>query len=93
MLKGIIAGSSVRDLKVYAIGLESYKEMWINSIKNDQTENWIHVTDYLGFRSYSTSLYNVPDKLPYFLLLDKDLAIRYRGSDFNQFETALKELR
>jgi hypothetical protein len=92
-LKGIIAGSSVRDLKVYAIGLESYKEMWINSIKNDQTENWIHVTDYLGFRSYSTSLYNVPDKLPYFLLLDKDLAIRYRGSDFNQFETALKELR
>jgi hypothetical protein len=79
-------------LKVFAIALESYKDMWVNAVKNDGIEQWINVTDYLNVHSGATSLYGVPDELPYFLLLDKSLRIVYRGSDFGMLDEKLKDL-
>lgn len=68
-------------LKVYAIALESYREVWSGAIRADGLD-WINVTDYLNIQSGSLGLFNVPDKLPYFFLLDEELAIRYKGSNF-----------
>jgi thiol-disulfide isomerase/thioredoxin len=67
---------------VYAIGLETYKESWTDAINKDGTGNWIHVSDFLNIHSSAKSLFNAPDNLPYFILLDKELIIRYKGNDF-----------
>ncbi len=68
---------------VYAIGLESYKEAWEDAIITDGLQKWTHVTDYLNIHSSAKTLFNIPDKLPYFILLDKELIIRYKGNNFD----------
>jgi thiol-disulfide isomerase/thioredoxin len=68
---------------IYAIGLESYKEPWEDAIRADGLQKWINVTDYLNIYSSAKSLFNIPEDLPYFILLDKGLMIRYKGNNFD----------
>jgi hypothetical protein len=68
---------------VYAIGLESYKEPWEDAIRMDGLQKWINVTDYLNIYSAAKSLFNIPEGLPYFILLDKEMIIRYKGNNFD----------
>jgi hypothetical protein len=91
-LKEIISRARISGLEVFAIGLESYKEMWTSAITQDGIEGWTNVTDYLNKRSSATSLYAVPEELPYFMLLDKELCIIYRGNDYTMLEFKLKEI-
>jgi thiol-disulfide isomerase/thioredoxin len=74
---------------VYAIGLESYKEPWQDAIRIDGIQNWTNVTDYLNIYSSAKSLFSVPDGLPYFILLDKDLKIRYKGNNFAELASEI----
>jgi hypothetical protein len=91
-IKDIMNRLKVPGIKVYAIGLENYKEMWENAIQADGISGWINVTDFLGFRSSATSLFNIPSKLPFFILLDKNLIIVYRGSNIPELEMKLSGL-
>lgn len=83
-LKDLLEKSGGKKPVVYAIGLESYKEAWENAIRIDGLQKWINVTDYLNIHSSAKSLFNVPDEMPYFILLDKELMIRYKGNNFNE---------
>lgn len=77
---------------VYAIGLESYKEPWEDAIRMDGLQNWINVTDYLNLYSSAKSMFNIPDALPYFILLDKEMMIRFKGNDFNALASEINRL-
>jgi hypothetical protein len=77
---------------VYAIGLESYKEVWKDAISVDGLQDWINVTDYLNVSSPAKTLFNIPDKLPYFILLDSQLIIRYRGNNFDDLSSEINQL-
>jgi hypothetical protein len=77
---------------VYAIGLETYKESWEDAIRMDELEKWINVTDYLNIYSSAKSLFNIPDDLPYFIVLDKSMMIRYKGNDFNALASEINHL-
>jgi hypothetical protein len=77
---------------VYAIGLESYEEPWNDAIKMDGLEKWTNVTDYLNIYSSAKSLFNIPDDLPNFILLDKSMIIRYKGNDFNALASEINQL-
>ena len=77
---------------VYAIGLESYKEPWEDAIRMDGLQNWINVTDYLNLYSSAKSLFNIPDALPYFILLDKDMMIRFKGTNFDALASEINRL-
>jgi len=76
-------------LKIFAIGLENYQEMWASAIARDETNNWVHVTDFLGTRSGATSLFGFQDTYPYFILLDNESIIRYRGDNLAELEKQL----
>jgi thiol-disulfide isomerase/thioredoxin len=89
ILKELLTKRAKSKPEVYAVGLESYKELWIDAINNDEIQDWTHVTDFLHVKSSAKSLFNIPDKLPYFFYLDKDLIIRYKGNDF---EALMSEL-
>jgi hypothetical protein len=88
-MKRIYELNSGSGLEVYAIALESYREPWKGAINADGL-NWINVTDYLNIQSATTSLFNIPDKLPYFYLLDEEMLIMYKG---NNFVDLLEKLR
>jgi thiol-disulfide isomerase/thioredoxin len=79
-----IAGKAKDKPVVYAIALETYKEMWEDAIKTDGLQDWINVTDFLNVHSSAKTMFNIPDELPFFFLLDKNLIIRYKGSDFDE---------
>jgi hypothetical protein len=74
---------------VYAIGFESYKELWTDVIKKDGIESWINVSDLLNINSGAKTLFNVPDQFPYYILLDKDLTIRYKGNNIKEMSGLL----
>lgn len=78
---------------VYAIGLESYKEPWEDAIKADGLENWTNVTDYMNIYSSAKSLFNIPNDLPYFIVLDKSMIIRYKGNNINALASEISQLR
>jgi thiol-disulfide isomerase/thioredoxin len=77
---------------VYAIGMESYKEPWEDAIRMDGLQKWINVTDYLNIYSAAKSLFNIPEGLPYFILLDKEMIIRYKGSSFEALASEIVQL-
>ncbi|MCU0370585.1 MAG: AhpC/TSA family protein [Bacteroidales bacterium] len=74
---------------VYAVGLESHKDAWEDAIKADGLQKWTHVTDYMNIQSPTKSLFNVPGRLPYFVLIDKELVIRYRGNSFEDLSAEI----
>jgi len=84
LLKDMIEKAGKAKPAVYAIGLESYKELWTDAIRADGIQNWTHVTDYLNIYSSAKTLFNIPDQFPYFLYLDKNLIIKYKGNDFDE---------
>jgi thiol-disulfide isomerase/thioredoxin len=84
-----LAEKSAQKPVVYAIALESYKEMWQEAIRQDGLDNWNNVSDLLNIKSSAKTMFNIPDTFPYFFYLDKDLYIRYKGNDFSRLETEL----
>ncbi len=91
-LKEFLDNHGGKKPEVYAVGLESYRDLWKSAIERDGTQAWKHVTDYLNVYSSARSRYNVPDKLPYFFLLDDELKIRYKGGSLQELFSAIKEL-
>ncbi len=77
---------------VYAVGFESYRELWKNAIDKDGTGDWIHVTDYLNIYSSVKSMYNVPDELPFYYLLDSRMVIQFRGRELDELMSALSTM-
>lgn len=82
LISEIAAGAREKPA-VYAIALETYKELWDDAIKADGLQKWINVTDLLNIHSSAKTMFNIPDELPYFFYLDKDLIIRYKGSNYD----------
>lgn len=92
VLKESLGRTGTKKARVYAVGLESYREVWKNAIQIDGTGQWIHVTDYLNIYSASRNLFNVPEKLPYYYLLDAHMVIVDKGHDLSQLSVSLDKL-
>ena len=88
----MIEKAGKKNLDVFAIGMESYKEVWEDAIKTDGLQKWINVTDYLNIHSFAKTLFNIPDGFPYFIVLDKELVIRYKGSNFEELASEIKRV-
>ncbi len=76
--------------EIYAVSLDSYKEMWEDAIGLDQLD-WINVSDLQNIYSPAVFLYQVPEKLPYFYLLDPDQIIMMRSNNLEKVKTALRK--
>jgi peroxiredoxin len=71
---------------VFAIGFESNRNDWQGAIDKDGLHSWTHVSDLNNILSSARSLYNVPENLPYFILLDKDMLILFKGNDISELQ-------
>ncbi len=93
ILRDLLEKSGKGRIAVYAIALESYKELWEEAIRADGLQDWTNVTDFLNIYSSAKTLFNIPDQFPYFIMLDKDLIIRYRGNNFNDLAAEINQLK
>ncbi|MEA3477716.1 MAG: redoxin domain-containing protein [Bacteroidota bacterium] len=75
-------------LEVYAFSLDTQEEIWKAAIRLDQLD-WIHVSDLKSNQSPVIQLYQVPDKLPYFYLLNRKGIIIFRGHSFDEMKEVL----
>jgi peroxiredoxin len=87
-LKAFFETYQDRGVEVYAVSLDENDDIWKAAIKLDELK-WIHVSDLKGLDSPVMSLFHVPDKLPYFYLLDQDGVIRYKGHNYGELEELL----
>jgi hypothetical protein len=93
ILKDLLEKTGKGKPVIYAIGLETYKENWLDAVKKDGVQNWIHVTDFLNIYSSAKTLFHVPDNFPYFILLDNELIIRYKGSNFDELAAEINRMK
>jgi hypothetical protein len=80
-LKSLWLSQEHDGLVVFSVSFDTYPDQWKAAIAKDKIQGWINTCDNMGLRSGARSLFDVPEELPYFYLLDKDLKIRYRGSN------------
>lgn len=72
--------------EIYQVSLDKAKEAWIEGIRKDNLEKWIHVSDIKYWNSVVVPLYNI-EAIPANYLLDKEgriIASNLRGENLNR---------
>ncbi|MDZ7741890.1 MAG: redoxin domain-containing protein [Bacteroidota bacterium] len=77
------------NFEVYAISLDKNESMWKGAIRLDQL-NWVNVADLGGLKTPTARLFNIPD-LNYFVLLDPQGRIQYKGKDLSKLKELLRK--
>lgn len=74
-----------RGFTVFQVSLDKTREAWMNGIKADQLDRWIHVSDLKYWKSEVVPLYRL-EKIPSNFLLDPDgkiIAVDLRGENLH----------
>jgi peroxiredoxin len=80
-----------KGFQIYQVSLDKTNEAWMNGIKEDHLEKWIHVSDVQYWNSIVVPLYKI-ESIPANFLLDREgriIASNLRGE---QLQTKLAEL-
>jgi peroxiredoxin len=80
-----------KGFQIYQVSLDKTKENWVQGIKDDNLEKWIHVSDIKYWNSIVVPLYKI-ESIPANFLLDRDgriIASNLRGE---MLQTKLAEL-
>ena len=77
-----------RGLEIFAVSLDENERVWKAAIRLDEL-NCIHVSDLKSINSPVIPLFRVPDKLPYFYLLDRQGIIVWKGHNLGEMEELL----
>jgi len=76
-----------KEFEIYGVSLDRNPNVWKAAVKLDGLK-WIQLSDQKGYASPLVKLYNLPEELPYFYLIDKEGSILLRGnkSDFEKIK-------
>jgi peroxiredoxin len=77
--------------EIYGVSLDNNYRIWKSAIDLDST-TWIQVSDLEGWESPVKSLMNVPDDLPYYIVLDEDGQIILKTRELKKIREQLGEL-
>ena len=80
-----------KGLKVYAVSLDKYEEMWKAAIRIDKLE-WINVSDLSGMGSPVSFMYDIPEDLPYIFLIDREGKIIMKTGKIQELEEHISRL-
>ena len=89
-LKEIYQKYNPRGFEILAISFDTNEDIWKKSIEIDDIR-WSNVSDFGGINSPVRKLYNLPENLPYFYLVDKDGKILAKGFSMAELRIMLKE--
>lgn len=80
-LKKLYRQFSPAGFEIYGVSFDRNPALWKAAIKIDKLD-WIQVSDNKGNSSPILKLYNLPEELPYFYLIDKESLILWRGNRY-----------
>ena len=75
-----------KGFQIYQVSLDRTKEAWMQAIKDDRLERWIHVSDLKYWNSSVVGQYNIQG-IPFNYLLDKNgrvIAANLRGEELER---------
>jgi peroxiredoxin len=76
--------------EIFGVSFDTNPDIWKKSVEIDKLQ-WPNVSDLSGINSPVRKLYNLPENLPYFYLVDKDGKILAKGFTVAQLKAILKE--
>lgn len=76
--------------EIFGVSFDTNPDIWKKSVEIDKLQ-WPNVSDLAGINSPVRKLYNLPENLPYFYLVDKDGKILAKGFTVAQLRAILKE--
>ena len=71
-----------KNIRLLGVSLDENEVVWKGALKLDQMP-WQQVGDLQGFGSPIKTDFHIPDELPYYFLLDKDLIITYKNESLD----------
>ncbi len=89
-IKEIYQRNKSKGFEVYAVSFDHNKKIWGDVIVMEELA-WINVSDLQGAGTPIMKLYNVPDELPFFYLLDREGKIITKNHSLLEIEKALSE--
>lgn len=78
-------------LQIFAISLDHQQRFWADAIKVDELP-WINVSDLRGMSSPVVNIFNLPEELPFFILIDGQGRIVSRTARFGEINTAVEKM-
>lgn len=87
-LREIYPNLKSRDIEIIGISLDENEVVWKGAIRLDQLK-WPQVCEMKGFYAQIKKDYNVPDKLPYYYVIDENQKIRFKH---HQLDSILVQL-
>ena len=78
-------------IKILGVSLDENEVVWKGAVKLDSLP-WKQVNDPGGLDAEVKKDYNLPDELPFYYLLDRDLKIRYKNNDLDSLLIQLDKL-
>jgi peroxiredoxin len=85
-LKEVYKNYKSKGLEVYSVSLDHNKKIWKDVVEMEQLD-WINVSDLQGLASPVVKLYNLPEELPYYYVIDKDGNILKRGKRLPELQS------
>ncbi|MCD4698440.1 MAG: redoxin domain-containing protein [Bacteroidales bacterium] len=80
-----------KGIQILGVSLDENEVVWRGAMKLDELP-WVQVSDLKGLYSKIKSGYNVPDELPFYYLLDKELRIEYKNNRLDSILVKLETL-
>ncbi len=90
-LKELYSNYQPQGLKIFAISLDHQRRFWSDAITVDQLP-WINVSDLRGMSSPVVNIFNLPEELPYFILIDGEGRIISGTGKFGEIKSAVEGL-
>jgi peroxiredoxin len=90
-IKEIYSQYQSRGLEIFAISLDHQQRFWADAIKVDELP-WINVSDLRGMTSPVAKVFNLPQVLPFYFLLNDEGLIIAKGEKFGEIRADVGKL-
>jgi peroxiredoxin len=91
LLKNLYDNFDREDLEVYAVSLDHKEKFWRAALEIEGLA-WTNVSDPSGLGGPVAGLFNLPQKLPYYFLIDKKGVIVEKTDGFSEIKKKLEKI-
>lgn len=88
-LVALYPGFQKKNIEILGVSLDEHEVVWKGAIRLDQL-SWPQVCELKGIYSQLKKDYNIPDRLPYYYLIDEQQKIKFKHPELDSLLVRLK---